>query len=110
MKTRICPQCGKIIPSDAITCKNCGMLQFSSGKEIGGEDTDEDISPSGKDLLGGFGQEESDFDPLFDKRNGTTADLFGETPEEEEQGFSLDQPIGGMRDEQYGYEYDHQFL
>ena len=37
METRICPQCGKQIPADAITCKFCGTLFFASPNELEGE-------------------------------------------------------------------------
>ena len=37
METRICPQCGKQIPADAITCKYCGTLFFASPNELEGE-------------------------------------------------------------------------
>ena len=62
MKTRKCPGCGKAIPFDAITCKHCGMLQFSSGNDIN-EDFYEDPRSQQEPPISMYGQEPQGYDP-----------------------------------------------
>ena len=62
MKTRKCPGCGKAIPFDAITCKHCGMLQFSSGNDIN-EDFYEDPRSPQEPPAGMYGQEPQSYAP-----------------------------------------------
>ena len=73
MKTRICPNCGKNIPSDAITCKFCGRLQFSDGNDIDAENAypaPEDLPPEDDTFEDGeyedYDGEYEDYDDGYD--------------------------------------------
>ena len=101
MKTRICPQCGKIIPSDAITCKNCGRLQFSSGKDIGEEAEGFGLSAEAPDDdLGGSPVQQGGY-------AGPSGKGFQRRLDRPLEGFEKKPVLGNDQyDDDYDYDYD----
>ncbi len=86
MKTRICPNCGKNIPSDAITCKFCGRLQFSDGNDIDAENAypaPEDLPPEDDTFEDGeyedYDGEYEDYDDGYEEKY----EEYPETPEDD---------------------------
>ena len=45
MQTKTCPNCGRVIPEDAITCKHCGTMFFNTGAGFGYGDVNRQPQP-----------------------------------------------------------------